>query len=121
MKVPFLDLRSPHIELEEQLVTVFQRVLHSGWYILGQEVERIEAAITPRTRAIIAVHLYGLAADMAPIRELAARHGIKVIEDAAQAHGARYRGKPAGALGDAAGFSFYPTKNLGALGDAGAV
>jgi dTDP-4-amino-4,6-dideoxygalactose transaminase len=82
---------------------------------------RIEAAITPRTRAIIAVHLYGLAADMAPIREMAVRHGIKVIEDAAQAHGARYRNRTAGALGDAAGFSFYPGKNLGALGDAGAV
>jgi dTDP-4-amino-4,6-dideoxygalactose transaminase len=82
---------------------------------------RIEAAITPRTRAIIAVHLYGLPAAMAPIREAAVKRGIKVIEDAAQAHGARYRGKAAGALGDAAAFSFYPGKNLGALGDAGAV
>jgi dTDP-4-amino-4,6-dideoxygalactose transaminase len=197
MKVPFLDLRAAHIELGDGLTAAFQRVLRSGWYILGQEVEhferefaaycgvkhcigvgnglealhlilraygvgpgdevivpsntyiatwlaasacgarpvpvepvertynidpeRIEAAITPRTRAIIAVHLYGLPADMAPIRELAARRGIKVIEDAAQAHGARYRGKAAGGLGDAAGFSFYPSKNLGAIGDGGAV
>jgi len=197
VRVPFLDLRAAHAEIEDRLTDAFRRTLRSGWYILGQEVERferefaaycgtkhcvgvgnglealhltlraygigagdevivpsntyiatwlaasecgakpvavepvertynidperIEAAITPRTRAIIAVHLYGLPADMAPIRELAGRRGIKVIEDAAQAHGARYRGKAAGALGDAAGFSFYPGKNLGALGDAGAV
>lgn len=197
MKVPFLDLRAAHVELEDRLAGAFQRVLRSGWYILGEEVERferefaaycgarhcigaanglealqlilraygvgasdeiivpsntyiatwlaasecgarpvpvepdertynidprrIEAAITRRTRAIIAVHLYGLPAAMAPIREVAGKRGIKVIEDAAQAHGARYRGTAAGALGDAAGFSFYPSKNLGALGDAGAV
>ncbi|MDB5408034.1 MAG: fdtB [Rhodospirillales bacterium] len=81
----------------------------------------IEAAITPRTRAIIAVHLYGLLADMTPIREIARRHSLKLFEDAAQAHGARRDGRMAGALGDAAGFSFYPTKNLGCLGDGGAV
>jgi dTDP-4-amino-4,6-dideoxygalactose transaminase len=78
-------------------------------------------AITSRTRAIIAVHMYGQPADMDPIGEIARKHGIKVIEDAAQAHGAGYKGRRAGSLGDAAGFSFYPTKNLGALGDAGAV
>ncbi|MBI4791980.1 MAG: DegT/DnrJ/EryC1/StrS family aminotransferase [Deltaproteobacteria bacterium] len=81
----------------------------------------IEAAITSRTKAIMAVHLYGQAADMDPINALAARYQLKVIEDAAQAHGARYKGKRAGSLGDAAGFSFYPGKNLGAYGDGGAV
>ena len=83
--------------------------------------ERFEAAITARTRAVIPVHLYGLPADMAPIGAIAARHGIKVLEDAAQAHGATYRGRKCGALGGAACFSFYPSKNLGAFGDAGAV
>ncbi|MGN6527466.1 MAG: DegT/DnrJ/EryC1/StrS family aminotransferase [Burkholderiaceae bacterium] len=82
---------------------------------------RIEAAITSRTRAIVPVHLYGHPADMDPIRAIADRHGLRVLEDAAQAHGARYRGRRAGGLGDAAGFSFYPGKNLGALGDGGAV
>ncbi len=81
----------------------------------------IEAAITPQTKAIIPVHLYGQPADMDPINAIAARHGLKVIEDAAQAHGARYRGRRVGGLGDVAGFSFYPGKNLGALGDGGAV
>jgi dTDP-4-amino-4,6-dideoxygalactose transaminase len=195
--VPFLDLKSPHIELRSQLEGAFDRTLNSGWYILGNEVklfehefadycgakqcigvgnglealhlilraygigegddvlvpsntyiatwlavsyaganlipvepdERtyninpalIEASITPRTRAIIAVHLYGQPADMDPINEIATKHGLKVIEDAAQAHGARYKGRPVGTLGDAAGFSFYPGKNLGAIGDGGAV
>jgi dTDP-4-amino-4,6-dideoxygalactose transaminase len=83
--------------------------------------ERIAAAVTPRTRAVVAVHLYGHPADMDAIVTVARRHGLRVIEDAAQAHGARYRGRRAGTLGDAAGFSFYPVKNLGALGDGGAV
>lgn len=82
---------------------------------------RIERAITPRTRAIIAVHLYGHPADMDAIQAVAQQHGLRVIEDAAQAHGARTRGRPVGGLGDAAAFSFYPGKNLGALGDAGAI
>lgn len=81
----------------------------------------IEAAITPRTRAIMPVHLYGQPADMDAIMDIARRHKLKVIEDAAQAHGARYKGRRVGTLGDAAGFSFYPGKNLGALGDGGAV
>lgn len=197
MRVPFLDLKSPHCELQQELEAAFRRVLESGWYVLGREVdafeeefaaycgvrhcvgvgngldalhlilraygigagdevivpsntyiatwlavsyagampipvEPIEAtynidpqqildAITPRTKAIIAVHLYGQPADMDTIYDIAHRHGLKVIEDAAQAHGARYKGIRAGNLADAAGFSFYPGKNLGALGDGGAI
>lgn len=83
--------------------------------------DQIEEKITEHTKAIIAVHLYGRIADMDRIREIADKHHLKVIEDAAQAHGATYKGKRAGSLGDAAGFSFYPGKNLGALGDGGAV
>ncbi len=79
------------------------------------------AAITPRTRALLPVHLYGHPADMAPLQALARAHGLKLIEDAAQAHGAAYRGMRAGRLGDLAAFSFYPTKNLGAYGDGGMV
>ena len=81
----------------------------------------VEAAITPKTKAIIPVHLYGQTADMSAISALAKKHGIKVLEDAAQSHGAKHLGKKAGSLGDAAAFSFYPGKNLGALGDGGAV
>ncbi|QMS86678.1 DegT/DnrJ/EryC1/StrS family aminotransferase [Nostoc edaphicum CCNP1411] len=197
MKVPFLDLKAPYLELKEELDAAYQRVMESGWYILGQEVEafeeefavycetkycvgvgngleslhlilrameigagdevivpantyiatwlavsyagaipvavepdintynidckKIEAAITSRTKAIIAVHLYGQPADMDFINEIASRHNLKVIEDAAQAHGARYKNRRVGSLGDAAGFSFYPGKNLGAFGDGGAV
>jgi len=196
-EIPFLDLRSINSRYKEPLEAAFRRVLESGWFILGKELEafeqefagycgsrhcigvgnglealhlilrafdigpgdevlvpantyiatwlavsyagarpvpveplpgtcnidpeRIEAAITPCTKAILAVHLYGQPADMDPICALAHRHGLKVIEDAAQAHGARYRGRRTGSLGDAAGFSFYPGKNLGALGDGGAV
>jgi len=197
MAVPFLDLKSAYKELQSQLDAAYRRVMGSGGYILGQEVEafedefagycearycigvgngldalqlilrgygigsgnevivpantyiatwlavssagatpvpvepdihtynidpgQIEAAITPSTRAIMAVHLYGQPADMDLIADIARKHHLKVIEDAAQAHGARYKGKRAGSLGDAAGFSFYPGKNLGAWGDAGAV
>lgn len=81
----------------------------------------IEAAISPRTKAIMPVHLYGQPADLDPILEVAARHGLRVVEDAAQAHGARYKGRPVGSDGDLVAWSFYPGKNLGALGDAGAV
>jgi len=81
----------------------------------------IERAITPRTRAILPVHLYGRPADMNPIREIAARHNVRVLEDAAQAHGARYRGRRVGGLAAAAAFSFYPTKNLAAYGEGGAL
>jgi dTDP-4-amino-4,6-dideoxygalactose transaminase len=82
---------------------------------------KIAAACTERTRAIVPVHLYGQPADMDPILALAAERGIAVVEDACQAHGASYRGRPAGSMGIAAAFSFYPGKNLGALGDGGAV
>lgn len=85
------------------------------------DVTRIEKKITDRTKAIMAVHLYGQPADMDEINRIAKKHNLKVIEDAAQAHGALYKGRKVGSLGDAAGFSFYPGKNLGALGDAGAV
>jgi dTDP-4-amino-4,6-dideoxygalactose transaminase len=81
----------------------------------------IEAAITPSTRALLPVHLYGQAADMTPILEIARKHGLRVIEDCAQAHGAKYHGRSVGTFGDAACFSFYPGKNLGAYGDGGAV
>jgi dTDP-4-amino-4,6-dideoxygalactose transaminase len=197
MSVPFLDLKAAYRELRVELDAATRRVMESGWYILGEEVEeferrfaayckakhcigvangldalvlilygfeigsgdevivpantyiatwlaisyvgarpvpvepdpatcnldpnRIAAAITPRTRAIMPVHLYGQPAEMQPILDLARQHGLRVIEDAAQAHGATYRGVQAGALGDAAGFSFYPGKNLGAFGDGGAV
>lgn len=196
-EVPFLDLRDSYLELKEEVDAAFQRVMNSGWYILGEEVRafeqefaeycgtkhcvgvgngfealelilrvygigpgdevivpgntyvatwlavsatgatpvpvepnggtyniepgRIEEAITTRTKVILPVHLYGQPAEMDPINEIAARRGLRVIEDAAQAHGARYRDRRAGSLGDAAGWSFYPTKNLGAYGDAGAV
>lgn len=88
-------------------------------YLLDPDA--LDAALSPRTRAVMPVHLYGRLCDMERISSWANRHGLKVIEDAAQAHGAAYRGRRAGHLGDAAGFSFYPGKNLGALGDAGAV
>jgi dTDP-4-amino-4,6-dideoxygalactose transaminase len=83
------------------------------------DATKIEAAITPRTRAILLVHLYGQCADMDPILEIARRHNLLVIEDAAQAHGAEYRGRRAGGMGDIGCFSFYPTKNLGAAGEGG--
>lgn len=197
MNIPFLDLKAINLSHKLQLEAAFEKVLHSGWYILGQEVTAfeqefaeycgvkhaigvsngldalhlilraygigagdevivpantyiatwlavtyagakpvpvepvegtynidsacIERAITPRTRAIMPVHLYGQPADMGAIMSIASKHGLKVIEDAAQSHGAVFQGRKAGNLGHAAGFSFYPGKNLGALGDAGAV
>jgi dTDP-4-amino-4,6-dideoxygalactose transaminase len=195
--VPFLDLRRLHSEIREPLRDAFERVLASGWFILGPELEAFEAefarycgvgycvgvgngldalhlllraygigrgdevlvpastfiatwlavshsgavpipvepcadthnidpdaipaAVTSRTRAIVPVHLYGQPADMDRINEIARRHGLTVIEDAAQAHGATYKGRRIGSLGDAAATSFYPGKNLGALADGGAV
>jgi dTDP-4-amino-4,6-dideoxygalactose transaminase len=87
----------------------------------NMDVSQLEGAITSRTRAIVAVHLYGQPADMDPILEIANRHNLTVIEDAAQAHGARYKGRRVGSLGHAAAFSFYPAKNLGCCGDGGCV
>jgi len=197
MTVPFLDLARLHQEIRDPLEAAFRRVLDSGWFITGPEVEAFEAeyarycgtrhcvgvgngldalrllmlaydigpgdevlvpsntfiatwlavsqcgatpvpvepradtynidpealsaAVTSRTRAIIPVHLYGQPADMDAINAVAQRHGLLVIEDAAQAQGALYKGRPAGSLGHAAATSFYPGKNLGALGDAGAI
>ena len=105
-------------------------VLHAGATPVFCDVQRdtglidpdtAVALVRPRTAAVIAVHLYGQVCDMEPINAFAARHGLFVLEDAAQAHGATHSGRRAGALGHAAAFSFYPSKNLGALGDGGAV
>jgi dTDP-4-amino-4,6-dideoxygalactose transaminase len=197
VRVPFLDLEAAYLELKAEIDDAVRRVLDSGWYILGPEVEafesefaiyceaehavgvangldalhlalramdvgpgdevivpsntyiatwlavshagatpvpvepveetynldplRIEAAITPRTKVILPVHLYGQPADLDPILEIARRRGLRVLEDAAQAHGARYKSRRIGSHGDAVAWSFYPVKNLGALGDGGAV
>lgn len=99
-------------------VPVFTDVLDATLLI---DPSGIEARITPRTRAIVPVHLFGQPAEMAPIVGIARRRGLKVIEDCAQSHGAEYRGRKAGSIGDAGCFSFYPTKNLGAYGDGGMV
>ena len=85
------------------------------------DVSQVAPAITPRTKAILPVHLYGQCADLGPLLELAQARGLALVEDCAQAHGAELDGRRAGSIGDAAAFSFYPTKNLGALGDGGAV
>jgi dTDP-4-amino-4,6-dideoxygalactose transaminase len=195
--IPFLELKPTYDELKPEFDAAYHRVMDSGWYLLGKEIEafevefaeyceakycigvangldalhllvraygigagdevivpsntfiatwlavsyagatpipvepdpethnidvsRIEAAITTRTKAIMPVHLYGQPADMDAINEIALRHGLKVIEDSAQAQGARYKGRRTGSLGDAAGHSFYPGKNLGAFADAGAI
>lgn len=197
MKVPFLDLRAAYLELKPEIDAAVTRVLESGRYVLGEEVEafesewasycqadysigvangldalhlalramdvkpgdeiivpsntyiatwlavsqcgaipvpvepdertynidpsRIEAAITPRTRVIVPVHLYGQPAEMDPILVVARKYGLRVLEDAAQSHGARYKNRRIGAHGDAVAWSFYPGKNLGAMGDGGAI
>ncbi|WP_047150862.1 DegT/DnrJ/EryC1/StrS family aminotransferase [Aneurinibacillus tyrosinisolvens] len=197
MNIQFLDLKTTYLEYKEEFDSAYQRVMNSGWYILGEEVERfeeefarycgtkycigignglealylvlkawdigendevivpantfiatwlavtatgakpipiepnkqtfnidpekIEEKITPKTKAIIPVHLYGQTADMSKITDIANKYNLYILEDAAQAQGAYYYEKKAGNLGDAAAFSFYPGKNLGAFGDAGAV
>lgn len=87
----------------------------------NMDIAKVETALTDRTKAIMPVHLYGQPVDMDPLLELARSRGIRIVEDAAQAHGARYKGRRAGSMGDAAAFSFYPAKNLGAYGDGGIV
>jgi dTDP-4-amino-4,6-dideoxygalactose transaminase len=132
-----LALRAYGVGAGDEVVTVANTFIATGEAILlagarpvfvdvdepthTMDPSRLEAAITPRTKVILPVHLYGHPADMTAIGEVAARHGIPVLEDAAQAHGASWHGRRAGALGHAACFSFYPTKNLGACGDAGMV
>ena len=197
MNIPFLDLRAAYLELKPEIDAAVARVMDSGWYILGEEVDafeaewaayceakhavgvangldalhlallalgvvpgdevivpsntyiatwlavsqcgampvpvepdertynidpvRIEAAITAKTKVILPVHLYGQPADLDPILAIARQHDLRVLEDAAQAHGARYKGRRIGAHGDVVAWSFYPGKNLGALGDGGAI
>lgn len=91
--------------------------IHPATYLM--DIAQVESKITPCTKAILPVHLYGQTVDMDPLLELASRHGLRVIEDACQAHGAKYQGRRAGSLGDAAAFSFYYSKNLGAYGEGG--
>ncbi|MGA2173970.1 MAG: DegT/DnrJ/EryC1/StrS family aminotransferase [Verrucomicrobiota bacterium] len=105
--ISYCGARPKFVDIDEQTYTLDPALL--------------ERAITPRTKAIIPVHLFGQCADMDPIREIAGRHGIPVVEDACQAHGALYKGRKAGSMGVAGCFSFYPGKNLGALGEAGGV
>jgi dTDP-4-amino-4,6-dideoxygalactose transaminase len=118
------------ITVSMTFVATTAAVLYSGAKPVFVDVDRvtwtidtalIEAAITPRTKAILPVHLHGLMADMDPIMDIARRYGLVVIEDAAQAHGAEYKGRRAGSIGDIGCFSFYPGKNLGAYGEGGAV
>jgi dTDP-4-amino-4,6-dideoxygalactose transaminase len=132
-----IALRAHGIGPGDEVVTVANTFIATGEAILlvgakpvfvdvdpdtyTMDPQRLEEAITPRTRLILPVHLYGHPAEMTAIGEIARRHGIPVLEDAAQAHGAEWRGRRAGALGHAACFSFYPAKNLGAYGDAGMV
>jgi dTDP-4-amino-4,6-dideoxygalactose transaminase len=104
--------------LYTQATPVFADINPHSWNIDAAEIERV---ITPRSKAILPVHLHGLMADMDPILKIAKDHGLIVIEDAAQAHGAEYRGKRSGSIGELGCFSFYPGKNLGACGEAGAV
>ena len=132
-----LALRCLDVGPGDEVVTVSMTFVGTAWsisYVGAKPVfvdihpvrrtmdpDKLEAAITPRTKAIIPVHLYGMPAELDPIKAIAERHGLPVIEDAAQAHGAKYRGKRVGQFGKIACFSFYPSKNLGAYGEGGAL
>src|SRR5436189_4361526 len=132
-----LALRCLDVGPGDEVVTVSMTFIATAWAIsyLGAKpvfvdidparrtlnVDNLEAAITSRTKAIIPVHLYGMPAEMDRIMAIAEQHGVPVIEDAAQAHGAKYRGKRVGQFGQIACFSFYPSKNLGAYGEGGAL
>lgn len=132
-----LALRCLNIGPGDEVITVGMTFIATAWaisYVGAKPVfvdidparrticpSKLETAITPRTKAIIPVHLYGMPAEMDRIKAIAERNGLPIIEDAAQAHGARYRGKRVGQFGQAACFSFYPTKNLGAYGEGGAL
>jgi dTDP-4-amino-4,6-dideoxygalactose transaminase len=132
-----LALRALDIKRGDEVITVSATFIATAWPMLYEGVKPVfvdidpkrytlnpallEAAITPRTRAIIPVHLYGQCADMDPILAIASQHGIPVIEDAAQAAGAEYKGRRAGSMGELGCFSFYPGKNLGACGEGGAI
>jgi len=132
-----LALIAAGVEAGDEVITVPMTFVATTWAIsycgakpifvdvdpvtYTMDPDQVERKLTRRTRAIVPVHLYGQAADMGPILEIGRRHGIPVVEDAAQAHGAQYGGKPAGSLGFCGCFSFYPGKNLGAYGEAGAV
>ena len=132
-----LALRCLNIGPGDEVITVGMTFIATAWaisYVGAKPVfvdidparrticpSKLETAITPRTKAIIPVHLYGMPAEMDRIKAIAERHGLPIIEDAAQAHGARYRGNRVGQFGQAACFSFYPTKNLGAYGEGGAL
>ncbi len=96
-------------------------LVEPDWNTRLIDIDKIEAAVTPKTKAIMVVHLYGRAVEMEEVWAVAKKHDLKIIEDSAQSHGAKYKGKRCGNLGDASGFSFYPGKNLGCLGDGGAV
>ena len=132
-----LSLRALGVGLGDEVITTTmtftasaEAVYHAGAKPVFVDIDRhtynmdpalVEAAITPRTKAIMPVHLYGNPCDMEPLMSVARKHGLRVVEDSAQAHGASYRGTPVGLMGDMGCFSFYPGKNLGAYGDAGAV
>ena len=146
--ITFLDLKKINDNYSSEIEKAVKRVLNSGWYINGQEKERFEenyakfigsdysigvangldalriiirAYISSKTRAIMVVHLYGQCSFTKKIIQLAKKFNLKIIEDNAQAHGCKFEGKVTGSIGDAAGHSFYPGKNLGAIGDAGAI